>query len=53
VGMLIGTWFSGIIVDNYKIAENAHNWTKIWLVPAYVAIAVLVYFVLLFKEKKT
>jgi len=53
VGMLIGTWFSGIIVDNYKIAESAHNWTKIWLVPAYVAIAVLVYFVLLFKEKKT
>ena len=29
VGMFIGTWFSGFVVDNYKTPEG-HNWTKIW-----------------------
>jgi len=51
VGMFIGTWFSGIIVDKYKLAEG-HNWNGIWLVPAYIAIGVLVYFILFFREKR-
>lgn len=52
VGMFIGTWFSGLIVDKNKLGENAHNWTSIWWVPAYIAIGVLVYFLLFFKEKR-
>jgi nucleoside transporter len=51
VGMFIGTWFSGRIVDRYQLGET-HNWLKIWLVPAYIAAALLVYFILFFKEKK-
>jgi len=51
VGMFIGTWFSGIIVDKYKLAEG-HNWNGIWLVPAYIAIGVLIYFILFFREKR-
>jgi nucleoside transporter len=52
VGMFIGTWFSGFVVDNYA-STNGHNWTKIWFVPAYIAMGVLVYFILFFKEKKS
>jgi nucleoside transporter len=52
VGMFIGTWFSGIVVDRYKLADGLHNWTNIWFVPAIVAIAVLIYFILFFREKK-
>lgn len=52
VGMFIGTWFSGVIVDKYKIAEKVHNWTSIWYVPALIAVGVLIYFLLFFKEKK-
>jgi nucleoside transporter len=51
VGMFIGTFFSGFIADKYKAAEG-HNWQNIWWVPAYIAIAVLVYFIFFFKEKK-
>jgi nucleoside transporter len=51
VGMFIGTFFSGFIADRYKTAEG-HNWQNIWWVPAYIAIAVLVYFIFFFKEKK-
>ena len=51
LGMFIGTYFSGVIADKYKTAE-AHNWQNIWWVPAYIAIAVLLYFILFFKEKK-
>ena len=51
VGMFIGTWFSGFITEHYTV--NGHeNWLKIWLVPAYIAVAVLIYFILLFKEKR-
>lgn len=51
VGMFIGTWFSGFTVDKYKVGE-LHNWQSIWLVPAFIALAVLIFFVLFFKEKK-
>ncbi|HLX90944.1 MAG TPA: nucleoside permease [Puia sp.] len=53
VGMFIGTWFSGIIVDRYKLPGELHNWTGIWYVPAIIAIAVLVYFILFFREKRS
>lgn len=52
VGMFIGTWFSGVIVDKYKVAEKVHDWTSIWYVPALIAVGVLIYFLLFFKEKK-
>jgi nucleoside transporter len=51
VGMFIGTWFSGFIVDKYKVGAG-HDWTKIWFVPAYIAIGVLIYFILFFREKR-
>jgi nucleoside transporter len=51
VGMFIGTWFSGFIVDRYN-TNGVHDWQKIWYVPAYIALGVLVYFILFFREKK-
>ncbi len=57
VGMFIGTWFSGVIVDKYAIINEqtkvvTHNWTNIWYAPAIIAAFVLVYFILFFREKK-
>lgn len=52
VGMFIGTWFSGYIYDKNKIGET-HDWQNIWYVPAYIALGVLIYFILFFKEKNT
>lgn len=51
VGMFIGTWFSGFIVDKYN-NNGVHDWQKIWYVPAYIALGVLIYFVLFFRERK-
>jgi nucleoside transporter len=53
LGMVIGTGFSGYIVNAKKISDTAHNWQSIWMVPAYIAAGVLIYFLLFFKEKKT
>ena len=51
LGMFIGTWFSGFTADHFT--ENGKfNWTSIWYVPAGIAIFVLIYFVLFFKEKR-
>jgi MFS family permease len=52
VGMFIGTWFSGYIVDQNKTGADTHNWQSIWQVPALIALGVLVYFIVFFREKK-
>jgi nucleoside transporter len=51
VGMFIGTWFSGFSTDYYT-TDGVHQWKNIWFVPAFIAVFVLVYFILFFKEKK-
>lgn len=51
LGMFIGTWFSGFVADYYKTGET-HNWLRIWFVPAYIAIAVMIYFMIFFREKR-
>ena len=53
VGMVIGSWASGVIVDSYLIAENIHDWKTIWLIPAVMAFAVLIGFTLFFKEPES
>ena len=52
LGMVIGTSFSGYIVNAQKTSETTHNWQGIWMTPAYIAAAVLIFFILFFKEKK-
>jgi nucleoside transporter len=57
VGMLIGSWLSGRVVDRFaQVAPDGsvtHAWDRIWLVPAAGALAVLVLFALLFKTEAT
>jgi len=57
VGMFIGTKYSGYVVDQHKITDAVsgvvqHDWQSIWLIPAAIAGAVLIAFILFFKEKK-
>jgi nucleoside transporter len=51
VGMFIGTWISGFVVDNYKVGDK-HDWLRIWSVPAYIAVGVLILFILFFRDRK-
>jgi len=48
--MFIGTLLSGYVKDYYTAAQVS-NWKSIWMVPAGIAAVVLVFFILLFKEK--
>ena len=54
VGMLIGSWLSGRVVDAYVVAGDVgHDWQSIWIVPAVMAAAVLVLFALFFRSDRT
>ena len=52
VGMLIGFWVSGQIVDRNVITEGVHSWQDVWTFPAIFAVAVLLIFAVLFKDEK-
>lgn len=51
LGMFIGTWFSGFAASHFTV-DGQYDWTSIWYVPAGIAVFVLVYFILFFKEKR-
>jgi len=52
VGMLIGFWVAGQIVDKNIIAEGNHSWQDVWIFPALFAVGVMIIFALLFKNEK-
>lgn len=51
LGMFIGTWVSGFVTSHYSTGQ-VYQWQKIWFIPAYIAVAVLICFIFFFKEKK-
>jgi nucleoside transporter len=55
VGMFIGSWLSGLVVDRFSSIGAAgveHAWRAIWLVPAAGAAAVLLLFAAFFREER-
>ncbi len=57
VGMFVGSWASGAVVEHYTLANGsggtAHNWRPIWLVSAGASAVVMVLFLLFFHERET
>ena len=54
LGMYIGFYMAGVIVDKYLLPDGTHNWKAIWLIPCAFAAGISLLFVLLFKnDKKT
>jgi len=55
VGLFIGSWVSGKVVDAFAITDSSgavtHIWRSIWLVPAALAGIILVIFALLFRPR--
>lgn len=50
IGMLIGFMIAGQITEIYKI-NGAEDWKMIWIIPAGIAFAVFLIFVLLFNDR--
>jgi len=51
VGLFIGAWLSGLVVEHYTLAGGGHDWQAIWLVPAVGATGVLILFAVLFRPR--
>ncbi|MBC7873797.1 MAG: MFS transporter [Ferruginibacter sp.] len=52
VGMLIGFKVAGYIGDNYTAADGTIDYKMIWIIPASIAAAVMVLFLLTFRDEK-
>jgi len=52
-GMFIGAWASGAIVEAYTLAGGAHDWERIWMIPAAAAAVILIGFAILFRPGVT
>ena len=54
VGAFVGTYLAGLVMAQHKLATPvnglAHDWKAIWLTPAWGALAVLVVFLIFFRE---
>lgn len=53
-GMFIGSWLSGKVVDIYSYTQQGvvhHNWRAIWYVPSLASLAVLIMFLLFFRNE--
>lgn len=51
VGMWVGTLLSGYVKDYFTVNDIV-NWKNTWLVPAGISVAVLLFFLVFFNEKK-
>jgi nucleoside transporter len=51
VGMLIGFWVAGLVAEKYTVTDG-HLWKNIWLIPAGIALLVLLIFALFFKDRR-
>lgn len=52
VGMLIGFWVAGRVTDAYKLSDTQNDWHSIWLIPAGIAAAVTILFLIFFKNEE-
>jgi nucleoside transporter len=57
LGMFVGSWLSGAVVDHFAIAtvhgSTLYNWRPIWLFSATTSAAVLIAFLLAFRDRDT
>jgi MFS family permease len=56
VGMLIGSFVSGMVTENFQSTINGslnYVWQSIWLVPGGIALATGILFMFLFRERPT
>jgi nucleoside transporter len=52
LGMFIGSWASGRVVDAFLLEGGGHAWNRIWLVPAAAAAVVLLLFAVFFRAPR-
>ena len=56
LGMLVGSYVSGFLTQRFATTINgvvSYQWQLVWLMPAIIAVVVLVAFAILFRDKNS
>jgi nucleoside transporter len=51
LGMLIGFGIAGYVTDLYLNSDGTHDWQSIWMIPSGIAILVVLFFLILFRDE--
>jgi sugar phosphate permease len=49
--MLIGFGIAGYVTDLYLNSDGTHDWQSIWMIPSGIAILVVLFFLILFRDE--
>jgi nucleoside transporter len=52
VGMFLGSWLSGAVVNSYKMTDGAYDWRSIWIFSAAASLIVLALFLPSFPKEE-
>jgi MFS family permease len=56
LGMFVGSWLSGFVVEHYALATPqagvSYNWRSIWIFSTIISALVLLFFLFTFSEKE-
>jgi nucleoside transporter len=53
VGMFVGSWLSGAVVQHYANGAGGYDWRSIWLVPATMSAVILLLFLVTFSDRES
>jgi len=52
MGMFVGSWLSGAVVEHYAVAGGGYDWRSVWIFPAIASLLVLAMFLVSFPKEK-
>jgi hypothetical protein len=51
LGLLVGKFVSGQVIEHFSVTGKTYNWDSIWAVTSFASLALLLAFIILFRKE--